>query len=216
MKVFLRDINSDLVKAWKFVFEVEGVEDVYVSEGDIFAYGDHLNVDAIVSPANSFGFMDGGIDYVYSEKFGWEMSKQLQKNIKHFNDGELLVGQASLVDISLHNPNTPIKHLIAAPTMRVPGNVANTVNAYLAFKAALRMAKSCNFDSILCPGMATAIGEMDPSIAAIQMRLAHDEVLGDVETNFSELRDHYFRQRRMTDVQYYVIKKKEVEDAHSN
>ena len=29
--------------------------------------------DAIVSPANSFGFMDGGIDMVYSKRFGWQM-----------------------------------------------------------------------------------------------------------------------------------------------
>lgn len=26
-----------------------------------------------VSPANSFGFMDGGIDMVYSRHFGWQM-----------------------------------------------------------------------------------------------------------------------------------------------
>ena len=26
-----------------------------------------------VSPANSFGFMDGGIDMAYSQHFGWQM-----------------------------------------------------------------------------------------------------------------------------------------------
>jgi hypothetical protein len=29
--------------------------------------------DAILSPANSFGFMDGGIDLLYSNFFGWEL-----------------------------------------------------------------------------------------------------------------------------------------------
>ena len=42
-----------------------------ISEGDIFEGGPEA--DAIVSPANSFGFMDGGIDMVYSRHFGWQM-----------------------------------------------------------------------------------------------------------------------------------------------
>ena len=42
-----------------------------VSQGDIF--NGAPVADAIVSPANSFGFMDGGIDYCYSEHFGWQM-----------------------------------------------------------------------------------------------------------------------------------------------
>jgi len=29
--------------------------------------------DFQVSPANSFGFMDGGIDMAYSSRFGWQM-----------------------------------------------------------------------------------------------------------------------------------------------
>ena len=38
---------------------------VFFTVGDIFARGDQLiTADALVSPANSFGFMDGGIDLV--------------------------------------------------------------------------------------------------------------------------------------------------------
>ena len=42
-----------------------------ISYGDIFKGAPAA--DAIVSPANSFGFMDGGIDYAYSDHFGWHM-----------------------------------------------------------------------------------------------------------------------------------------------
>lgn len=37
-----------------------------------------------------------------------------------------------------HNGGLPIRYLISAPTMRVPEDVSDTVNAYLAFRAVLR------------------------------------------------------------------------------
>ena len=49
-------------------------------EGDIT----QIECDAMVSPANSFGFMDGGLDYALSERFGWDLEKRLQKIIKDF------------------------------------------------------------------------------------------------------------------------------------
>ena len=41
----------------------------------------------------------------------------------------------NLVDWAKFNEGQPIKYLISAPTMRVPMDVANTANAYLAFRA---------------------------------------------------------------------------------
>ena len=48
-------------------------ENVSIHRGSIV----DLNVDAIVSPANSFGFMDGGIDMLYSQHFGWQVQDRL-------------------------------------------------------------------------------------------------------------------------------------------
>lgn len=62
----LRDRNAALVEAWG---EFAAASEVEVSHGDIF----DLSADAIVSPANSFGFMDGGIDLVHSQHFGWSL-----------------------------------------------------------------------------------------------------------------------------------------------
>jgi O-acetyl-ADP-ribose deacetylase (regulator of RNase III) len=53
--------------------------EVLAPHGDIF---EHM-ADVTVSPANSFGYMDGGIDLVYSNYFGWELeanSKTLLSN----------------------------------------------------------------------------------------------------------------------------------------
>lgn len=53
----LRDINSTMTKAWETEFSPYA--NIKVSCGDIFTGAPAA--DSIVSPANSFGFMDGGI-----------------------------------------------------------------------------------------------------------------------------------------------------------
>lgn len=90
MQITLIDSNPTLGYAWQEVFsEVENVE---IVTGDITT----LTCDAIVSPANSFGFMDGGVDYAISERLGWGLEKELQKRIKVLPEGELLVGRSFL------------------------------------------------------------------------------------------------------------------------
>ncbi|MFL5743547.1 MAG: macro domain-containing protein [Niastella sp.] len=59
----------------------------------------------MVSPANSFGFMDGGVDYVISERLGWGLEKELQKRIKALPEGELLVGRALILETG--DPHIP-------------------------------------------------------------------------------------------------------------
>ena len=198
LKVHLRDYNTDMVKAWK---DEEAFGDpkfknlVELSEGDIFKGGPAA--DAIVSPANSFGFMDGGIDMAYSLHFGWQMQERLQTLLRESYDGELPVGEAVVIpayspETKLAPPNLPptknmgqpIKFLISAPTMRVPSNVDKTVNAYLAFRAILRAAKQHNqkktsnpIRTILCPGLGTAVGRMPYKMCAVQMRTAYEAVM---------------------------------------
>jgi O-acetyl-ADP-ribose deacetylase (regulator of RNase III) len=165
----LRDIDPDVVRSWKKHFK--GIDNVQVSAGDIF----ESSADAIVSPANSFGYMDGGIDLVYVHRFGWELQGRLQSRLKEQHDGELPVGDATIVETL----DTAIPYLISAPTMRVPMNVSKTPNAYLAFRAAIRAVKQHNAESdrpirsLLCPGLCTAIGRMQPDMAAKQMAAAY-------------------------------------------
>lgn len=175
MKIYLRDRNKNLVDAWTEVFGDN--PDFHISQGDIFAEGEWLDVDAIVSPANSYGYMDGGIDFVYSDYFGWGIGDMLREKIWTEFDGELLVGQATIIDMRETNPKNPqhaqrvqrLPYLISAPTMRVPMVVDDTVNAYLAFVASLRAAKAFGIKSILCPGLGTAIGKLPPRVCAVQM-----------------------------------------------
>ena len=165
----LRDINLAVVAAWTRWFA--NCSDVSVSHGDIFAEP----ADAIVSPANSFGFMDGGIDLAYSLRFGWDLPARLQARLRDEHDGELPVGQAVIVETC--DPQFP--WLVSAPTMRVPMDVSGTVNAFLAFRAVIRAVRAHNqaaarpIRSVLCPGLGTAVGQMDPQVCAQQMHHAY-------------------------------------------
>jgi O-acetyl-ADP-ribose deacetylase (regulator of RNase III) len=195
MKIYLRGINPELVKAWNAFFKDK--EDVDVSEGDIFMMEEVQagKIDAIVSPANSFGFMDGGIDFIYSSVLGWEMGDLLRQKLKIKHGGELLVGQAEAVRIHDINPEAIIEWLISAPTMRVPCDVSYTVNAYLAFKSVLKLAKEYEFTSILCPGLGTGIGNIPAHACAAQMHAAYDEYKRGSYPVYQNLGDaHYIHQ----------------------
>ncbi len=172
MKFLLRDRSSAVVEAWRAEF-IEA-PDVEVSGGDIF----DLSADAIVSPANSFGFMDGGIDLVYSQHFGWGLQERLRERLRSEFDGELPVGQAAIIETL----DRAIPFLVSAPTMRVPMDVSATVNAYLAFRAVILVVRSHNesgarpINSVLCPGLGTAVGRMAPATCARQMHHAYATV----------------------------------------
>ena len=169
MRFLLRDRNAPLVEEWREQFG--DASDVDVSHGDIF----DLKADAIVSPANSFGFMDGGIDLAYSLRFGWSLQDRLRNLLQLEHDGELPVGQAVIVPTD----HADIPWLISAPTMRIPMDVSTSVNAYLAFRAAIRAVRDHNrtaakpIDTILCPGLATGVGCLPCPVCALQMFLAY-------------------------------------------
>ncbi|MCI0457898.1 MAG: macro domain-containing protein, partial [Gemmataceae bacterium] len=170
----LRDRGGELVAAWQTHFA--GVPECQPATGDIFG----VRVDAVVSPANCFGFMDGGIDRLYSARFGPQLPQRLQELLHRDWDGELPVGLAVLVETG--DPEIP--YLISAPTMRAPVSIAATLNAYLAFRAVLRVVERHNrgqqrpIAAVACPGLGTGTGEMPAGLCARQMRAAHDEVVG--------------------------------------
>lgn len=174
LNIQLRDINPAVVTAWEEEFA--GLPDVEVSCGSIF----DCAADAIVSPANSFGYMDGGIDLVYSRYFGWELQESLMKLLAREYYGELPVGQA----IVLATGHGAIPFLVSAPTMRVPCDISRTTNVYLAFRAALIAVLAHNANatlpihSILAPGLGTGVGAVPADRAARQMRTAYNAIFG--------------------------------------
>ncbi len=159
--------TPDLGKAWNHYFEFEGA--VNVLEGDIF----EVKSDAIVSPGNSFGFMDGGLDLQISQRFGWQVQRELQERIEKRALRELLVGESEIITAG-------DTFIICAPTMRVPtnANIPNSINAYLAAKAILNASRNHHWiKSVSIPGLCTGTGGMSPKVCAKQMYAAYCEVV---------------------------------------
>ena len=179
LRIILCDPHLPIVEAWQCYFT--GLPDVSVVCDSVFT----LEADALVSPSNSFGRMDGGLDAQIVEFFGEEIEAEVQQVIRDRHDGELLVGQAEV--IITHAPQ--FSFLVVAPTLRVPQNISRTVNPYLAFRAALRAVLEFNslhgglIQTLLVPGLGTDTGFMPPLRAARQMRAAYEVVLRGASPN---------------------------------
>lgn len=174
-KIHLLDRSPRLVKAWSEAFEE--FDFVSVSEGDYFS----IPADAMVSPANSFGIMDGGLDLAIRETLGLELQDAVQRVILERHHGELPVGVAEVVPTG--DARWPL--LVVAPTMRIPESIAQTVNAYLAFRAILLAVRRHNhvagatvIRTLVCSGLGTGIGGLEERRCATQMRMALKQVLG--------------------------------------
>jgi O-acetyl-ADP-ribose deacetylase (regulator of RNase III) len=189
----LRDLNPTIVSAWQTVFaEYSNVD---VAAGNIL----ETPADAIISPANSFGYMDGGIDLAYSLFFGWELQHRLQEIIRTEHHGELLIGNAILLETQ--TPHIPF--LLSCPTMRIPEDVSTTMNAFLAFRAALIKVKQHNataenpIKTLLCPGLGTLTGRISPQNCAMQMMYAYEAVMNNSVSFPKSLLEEKIRQEKL-------------------
>jgi O-acetyl-ADP-ribose deacetylase (regulator of RNase III) len=129
-------------------------------------------------------------------KFGWQLQDRLQVLIKKEFNGEIPVGMAALIETN----DKDYPWLVSAPTMRVPMVVKGSVNAYLAFRAVLLEVKKHpdhHIESILCPGLGTAVGEMTPWCCAKQMYEAYRTIWLGQPIDPKALDDAYYHHQQM-------------------
>ena len=124
-----------------------------------------------LSPANSFGFMDGGIDENYSKMFP-KIQNLVQLQISQYPFKT--AGGASYLPIG----SSLLLHLkekcffVSAPTMYRPENVSHTQNAYIAMLSTLSLiGKQMNgkITTLIVPMLCTGYGEMSHIESAKQM-----------------------------------------------
>ncbi|ECK2348639.1 phage tail protein [Salmonella enterica] len=134
--------------------------------------------DCMVSAANSFGLMDGGVDAAITTYFGTQLQRRVQKYIIQEYLGEQPVGSAFVIETG----NSKHPWLIHAPTMRVPLIIDGTDAVYNATRAALlaifqhnkSAAEYKKIKSVVFPAMGAGYGQVPPDSVARQMRLAWD------------------------------------------
>ncbi|PSR37052.1 MAG: Appr-1-p processing protein [Sulfobacillus thermosulfidooxidans] len=185
----LIDRKAALIRAWRRAFA--DIPEITIRRGDLCAAAQG---GAIVSPANAFGWMDGGVDAAIRDAYaaaGVDIIAVAQAAIRQQAHGELLIGQALVIP----TPHTPYTHLIVSPTMRTPRPIRGTLHAYLAFRGLLLAIAAWNdqhpADPVIhctCPGLGTGIGRLSATRAAQQMRTAWDAVQQEPPAAFPSLR----------------------------
>jgi O-acetyl-ADP-ribose deacetylase (regulator of RNase III) len=163
-QLHLVDVSTEMVSAWRWAFAAH--PEVRIVEASIV----EVARGVVVSPANSYGEMGGGVDLVYRRHFGREIERRVQAKIRETFGNYLPIGEALLVETG----STVIPHLISAPTMFLP-EPTTAENVYLAMSAALRVATSpdASIEAVFCPGMGTGVGRLPFTTAASAMARAY-------------------------------------------
>jgi O-acetyl-ADP-ribose deacetylase (regulator of RNase III) len=174
VKLILADPNAPLFMEWKEHFaDLPNVDIVH-------GYFEHIGAfDCVVSAANSFGIMDGGVDAAITRFFGYALMQRVQQRILDEFLGEQPVGTSLIVETG------KAKHPFVAhtPTMRVPMPISRTDNVYTAMWAMLLAVRRHNLHAdqqieiVVCPGLGTGVGQMPFREAARQMALAYRHYL---------------------------------------
>src|SRR5262245_39214599 len=107
MRLHLVDSNQSVAAALREAFH--NFPEVAVLHADLLT----IAFNTVVSPANAYGFMDGGIDSAFHTFFGPEVQSRVQEAIGRRPEGYLPIG-ASLV---VPTGNERIPYLIVTPTM---------------------------------------------------------------------------------------------------
>lgn len=172
-------VDEPLAAAWSAAADKLGGR-VRVHRGSVL----DVAAQAVVSPANSYGWMRGGIDAVYARAFP-DVEQRVRSAVLAFHGGELPVGEAVVVPTGEDRP----AWLISAPTMREPGELlpSGTVHPYLAARAVFLKWRDGRLDhvplrefvdTIAMPGLGTGVGGVAPSTCARQVAAAWTEVFG--------------------------------------
>ena len=112
--------------------------------------------DAIINPANSYGYMGGGVAGAIKHIGGNEIEKEA------ILKAPINVGSA----VATTAGKLPCKFVIHAPTMKKPAMKIGVENVKLATKAALDLAYKLKLKSVAIPGMGTGVGRVPKKDAA--------------------------------------------------
>ena len=128
---------------------------IIVKSGDITK----ISCDAIVNPANSYGYMGGGVAGAIKHVGGNEIEKEA------IAQAPIFIGSA----VATTAGTLPCRFVIHAPTMKKPAMKIPVENVTKATCAALELGKEMQINNIAIPGMGTGVGCVLPQDAAKAM-----------------------------------------------
>ncbi len=175
--IFLLSCDEVMKKAWDHYFHEE--DKVRVECNDFERFIDSFDENtAIVSPANSYGFMDGGYDAAITAYFGSELEELVQQRIFADFLGEQPPGTGLLIDI----PNCRNMKLIHIPTMKLPEPILDSRIIYHCMRTALIISiTDRGISNVVIPAFGALTGEVPATIVAKQMYAAYLQIKAQVE-----------------------------------
>lgn len=166
MKIYLIDINKQMVDAWKIAFkdfpEVGIINDTFENFMNITSH-----IDGIVSPANSFGLMDGGYDKAIIDYFGKYAQHLVSNYILEYHKGYQPVGSCSAIDIGMN------RYILHTPTMRIPSKIEDHSIIFDCMMSCLCKASNLNLKAIVIPAFGACTGGVPKDIVAKYMAFAY-------------------------------------------
>lgn len=170
MKIYLLDRKAIMEDCWSAYFRNE--PDVTVVCDNLAHFLDTIEVDCVVSPANSYGLMDGGFDLALSGYFGWGLQERVQEYIVKNFKGEQPVATSFIIDTGKDDIM-----LIHTPTMRRPFAVKDPMIVYQCTRTSLMCALENNVESIVIPAFCGEYGEVSPKVIAKLMYEAYKQIM---------------------------------------
>ena len=168
MKVYLLDRNETICNWWRVYFK--DTKDVEIVCDDFENFVSKNNVECIVSPANSYGIMDGGYDGAITSYFGKDLARKVQDYIVENFYGEQPVGSSCVVDIN------ESQKLIHTPTMRIPSKIKDAMVVYHCMRSTLILARKIGIKSIVIPAFGGDCGDVKYSVLAEMMYNAYYQI----------------------------------------
>lgn len=166
-KLIFCDTDNDVIEALRNHFS--SVPYIGFQVGDIL----DIATNTLLSPANSYGFMDGGIDKDYATFFGYDLQRKVLERVRSRQEGYLPVGAAEWIQTG----HKKIPNLILAPTMLHPEMIPS-INVLRAFRAALKCIQTHKLEGpVYSPGFGTGVGCVEPEEAAKMMFEAYCSII---------------------------------------
>jgi O-acetyl-ADP-ribose deacetylase (regulator of RNase III) len=183
MKIYLLSMNRAATSNWHKHFANE--PNVKVVCSDFIQFMKSTSVECVVSPANSFGLMDGGYDEAITAWFGDQLQERVQQYIIDELRGEQIVGTSFIIDAGKDN-----QYLIHTPTMRIPSKILEPQIIYSCMRSCLSTAIDNNISSIVIPAFGGTTGRVPYDMVADLMYKAYYQICNPKSTiKWSNIRE---------------------------
>jgi O-acetyl-ADP-ribose deacetylase (regulator of RNase III) len=164
------DWNNDKIDGYRRILHKHS--NIIFFNGSLDQLIEQYDFDILVSPANSFGVMNGGIDKDIAKQWP-DVAKNVLDKVKCSNYSDngnrqyIPVGKCEIVYLDNKKKD---KFLLIAPTMYGPQKIVGTQNVALAFSAIINLIKNITYPIVIaCPCLGTGVGCMTGDESAKQI-----------------------------------------------